>query len=420
MRQRLLFLLNALLALLLLGVATASSQAPQATLSAPFTYQGRLNDAGQPANGRYDFQFTLYTAETGGSQVDPVVKRFNVSVVNGLFAISLDFGAVFDDTPLYLEIGVKPAGSADAYTPLLPRQALGATPYAIYSHSAGALRGRSVANTAPGVGQALIWDGAVWVPQTPPGVQKRTVIVSPVGDGAANGAALRAALADVANASSVTSFLLKLEPGVYDVGPNGLAMKSYVDIEGSGEGLTKITAGGSDANDVATVFGASNAELRLLRIENRGGAANAKAIINTNASPRLTQVTITASGADNVVAISNNDRSAPILTNTTVSASQGGFTVGVFNILSSPTIQNSTISATGAKSRALVNLGGTVTARDSQLQADDYIVFSAIQNGVAPVTRIANSQLSGGKISVATCAGVYDENYTFYANTCPS
>jgi hypothetical protein len=73
----------------------------------------------------------------------------------------------------------------------------------------------------------------------------------------------------------------------------------------------------------------------------------------------------------------------------------------------------------GPHSRALVNLGGVVTVRDSQLQADDYIVFTAIQNGATPVTRIANSQLSGGKTSVATCAGVYDENYTFYADTCP-
>ena len=38
--------------------------------------------------------------------------------------------------------------------------------------------------------------------------------------------------------------------------------------------------------------------------------------------------------------------------------------------------------------------------------------------------RIANSQLADGPISLegagsATCAGVWDENYTFYPNTCP-
>jgi hypothetical protein len=46
--------------------------------------------------------------------------------------VQLDFGAVFDGTALYLEIGVRPA-SGGAYTTLAPRQALTATPYARYA-----------------------------------------------------------------------------------------------------------------------------------------------------------------------------------------------------------------------------------------------------------------------------------------------
>src|SRR5688500_12745092 len=38
-----------------------------------FVYQGKLQDAGLPANGVYQFQFKPYDAETGGAQVGPTV-----------------------------------------------------------------------------------------------------------------------------------------------------------------------------------------------------------------------------------------------------------------------------------------------------------------------------------------------------------
>ena len=33
-----------------------------------FTYQGKLADNGNPANGHYDFQFSLFDALSGGAQ----------------------------------------------------------------------------------------------------------------------------------------------------------------------------------------------------------------------------------------------------------------------------------------------------------------------------------------------------------------
>ena len=33
-----------------------------------FTYQGRLNDGGAPANGTYDLTFALFDEATGGAQ----------------------------------------------------------------------------------------------------------------------------------------------------------------------------------------------------------------------------------------------------------------------------------------------------------------------------------------------------------------
>src|SRR5579872_3459767 len=89
-----------------------------------FTYNGRLTDSGQAANGNYDMTFQLFDSETGGATVGAVVPLNAVSVVNGLFAVTVDFGAgVFTGPARWLEVGVRPSGSA-AFTTLSPRQSL--------------------------------------------------------------------------------------------------------------------------------------------------------------------------------------------------------------------------------------------------------------------------------------------------------
>jgi len=47
---------------------------------------------------------------------------------------------------------------------------------------------------------------------------------------------------------------------------------------------------------------------------------------------------------------------------------------------------------------------------------------TTISNSAGITTRIAASELNGGGISnsgTLTCAGVYDGNFVFHANTCP-
>ena len=108
----------------------------QATLGTTFTYQGRLTDNGSPADGTYDFRFILYDAEIGGSQVGSTVTQEDVTVTDGLFTVTLDFGSgAFQGDARWLEVAVRPGSSNDSYTTLTPRQALTATPYALYSLS---------------------------------------------------------------------------------------------------------------------------------------------------------------------------------------------------------------------------------------------------------------------------------------------
>jgi hypothetical protein len=107
---------------------------PDAALaSTAFTYQGQLKDANGPVNGAFDFQFTLYSAQTGGEPLG-VSEMENVSLTNGMFSFKLDFGrAAVDAKESWLEIGVRPSGSAEDYTVLFPRQKLTPTPYAIFA-----------------------------------------------------------------------------------------------------------------------------------------------------------------------------------------------------------------------------------------------------------------------------------------------
>ena len=95
-----------------------------------FTYQGRLNTNGVPATGAFDFQFALRDAVTLGNNIGSTQFVAAVSVSNGLFTVSLDFGALaFDGSGRWLEIGARSAGGGP-YSLLAPRQQITSTPYA--------------------------------------------------------------------------------------------------------------------------------------------------------------------------------------------------------------------------------------------------------------------------------------------------
>ncbi len=115
------------------GGATPQGEAAiQAAVGTAFTYQGRLTDGGNPANGTYDFQFKLFDAASGGTQVGSTVTVDDVTVTDGLFTVQLDFDSgAFDGNARWLEIGVRPGSSTGSYTTLSPRQALTPAPYAL-------------------------------------------------------------------------------------------------------------------------------------------------------------------------------------------------------------------------------------------------------------------------------------------------
>ncbi len=117
-----------ILALALAGSAFAQSSA--------FNYQGRLNETGSAATGTFQFQFKLYDAAAGGSQVGATLNDVSVSVSSGVFSVSLDFGVMaFSGGDRFLEVSVRKTAN-EAYTPLTPRQKINSAPYATKANSA--------------------------------------------------------------------------------------------------------------------------------------------------------------------------------------------------------------------------------------------------------------------------------------------
>jgi hypothetical protein len=118
--------LVALAALLSIFNTQLSTVRAQGTV---FTYQGRLNDGINPANGNYDLRFVLFDSGGGGSQQGPILTN-SATVSNGLFTVTLDFGNQFPGAARWLEIAVRTNGAVSFFT-LNPRQPLTPAPYAI-------------------------------------------------------------------------------------------------------------------------------------------------------------------------------------------------------------------------------------------------------------------------------------------------
>lgn len=154
-----------LLLTLILAVIICPLKTEAAQVDTAFTYQGQLLEAGSPANGSYDFQFSLYDAESGGTQAGITISQ-NLTVSNAYFYTSLDFGTgVFDGTAFWLETAVSPAG-AGSYTTLSPRQPLNPAPYALCAVSVvdGAITPAKINAGGSSNGQALTSNGntPVW------------------------------------------------------------------------------------------------------------------------------------------------------------------------------------------------------------------------------------------------------------------
>ncbi|MFK7958448.1 MAG: hypothetical protein AB8B96_20320 [Lysobacterales bacterium] len=136
----------------LTGIILATLWISQAlAVGTNFTYQGELQVASAPAQGSYDFEFSLFDAQSDGAGVGPTQSIDAVAVSNGIFTVDLDFGInAFDGTERWLEIRVKLAANTSFVT-LSPRQGVSPAPYAIRSETAMVADGALLADAADAV-----------------------------------------------------------------------------------------------------------------------------------------------------------------------------------------------------------------------------------------------------------------------------
>lgn len=283
-----------------------------------------------------------------------------------------------------------------------------------------------------------------------------TAVVSPVpGDPAASGQALRKALTNLnPEPSARFRWLVKIEPGVYELGGNPLAMRQFVDIEGGGIAATTLrgnvgpASGAAAREDLSSadsrvegeagglnqglIAGASNAELRQLTVECVPTAAQpaCMAMLNENASPSLANLRLRVTEPSNGShwGMRNYD-AAPVLDHVEieVSGAQNGDNYGLVNVGESfqtvIDLRNSTIAVSGAEATnnwAVVNrrfaqvhpvLNSTLTATgginaagllytDAGFSGDFYVQHSTITASGGSAESIGINQRDSGDDSV--------------------
>ncbi len=126
-------MLKRLIACVAVLLATVAYAQPTA-----FTFQGRLDSAGSPVSGLYDFEFRLYDDATVGPPDTLIAGPISFSgasaltVTNGTFTALLDFGLppYADGSGRFVEVRTRPTG-APTYTTLSPRQQVTSAPYAM-------------------------------------------------------------------------------------------------------------------------------------------------------------------------------------------------------------------------------------------------------------------------------------------------
>lgn len=104
--------MNSLIRPIALAAGVALAFGSSTAQAAGFTYHGRLNDGGQPANGRYDLRLTLYGGEYAVAPLADTITLYGVEVSDGRFRTAVDFAA----TPTqdgWVGVAVRKAGGGD-------------------------------------------------------------------------------------------------------------------------------------------------------------------------------------------------------------------------------------------------------------------------------------------------------------------
>jgi hypothetical protein len=240
-----------------------------------------------------------------------------------------------------------------------------------------------------------------------------TVVVGPVGTAAANGTTLLAALTGISGSASAP-MLLKIEPGIYDVGSTPVAMKSWVDLEGSGRGITTIRGsltGGSTGSGIVVV--AADSELRSLSVVNDSSDMADSAAVVVSVGGRVTDVAAVATDSwvlHRAILAWSSSGSSPLPVIRDVTATAVGRALQVF----APGLEADNLEAVG--SEAFLLSSGSVSARNSIFKG------SITATSLGDVAFVA-SQLDGAlscEFSDCSCVASHDADFRELTAACVS
>jgi hypothetical protein len=189
-----------------------------------------------------------------------------------------------------------------------------------------------------------------------PAPYAKTLVVEPVpGSPGASGKALIAALKKL-DLKKPGRWLVKLEPGVYDLGEQPLVLRPGIDVEGSGTLQTEIVGLGQDFSSPdfsfrkGVVIGAADVELRHLtvRCQNTNQLNACIVMANYQASPHLTDVRLLATDAEGEGHWGlRNDESSPVLDKVEILVANGISNYALVNTFagSRPEIRRTSLTA---------------------------------------------------------------------------
>ena len=235
------------------------------------------------------------------------------------------------------------------------------------------------------------------------------------GDGtpAENGAALRAALAAITDASAARPYVLQLAPGVYELGGTTLEMKPDVSIAGGGADATRISGDlGHHTLGAALVLGATRTVLRDVTIVNRG-AVNAP-LHNTltviDATMRIEDAVLEARAInDSGFALVTSFGSSVEVRDSRLESDSAGVghaatAVGGSHV----SIRGSDLVARGAMAYSLSvhDVGTSAVIENSALVSSGDAV-----RAISGRARVGASRVVGASTGNVTCVGSYDADF---------
>ncbi len=231
-----------------------------------------------------------------------------------------------------------------------------------------------------------------------------------------------AALASITDASASNPYVVRIGPGTF---PGHVVLKSHVDIEGSGRGVTTLTSSGGNNAGFATIRSSLPgvvAEVRDLTVVTTGGTYATGVTFSNASNVRLTNLSIIVQDTSVGAGILNGVSSGPTITDVDVRVEAATNTTGIDNNFgSSPLLVNVDVEAFGATSnnRALRNNNASSpTVRDSSL-----VAATAVENlGDFTIAQIANTLIDGDLVNLGDgseirCFSTFRAN--FQVRTCP-